>query len=426
MIGKFPVISETFVINQIAALLEQGYDIDIYATCKGKLTVVQPEVEKYGLLNKTRFKPGVPNNHLIRFLKAFKLFLTNKPDLKTIKQTLSINRLGRQALNLTFFYESVPFWNSQSYDVIICHFGPNGNRALMMRDSGLIKGPILTIFHGFDITHYVKMFGIEIYRPLFEKGDLFLTISELWKKKLLKAGVSSKRILVHRVGVETHKFSYNPPGPLQGKPVISVLSVGRLVEKKGFEYGIRAINQLCQSGYPIVYHIFGDGPLREPLRNLIKQMDLDDNIMMHGECTHEVVNKHLKKADLVLVPSVTATDGDMEGIPVILMEAMASGVPVVASRHSGIPELITNGYNGFLAEERDVSDIANMIEQVINSDDNNEILGRQARLTIEKSFDVVKLNRRLESILTHIGENPIPEQKFKVSKSRKKALTAKV
>ncbi|MEX2640759.1 MAG: glycosyltransferase [Balneolales bacterium] len=407
LVGRFPVISETFVINQITALLDKGYQIDIYATKRGKLDLIQNGVSKYNLVHQTRFKPHTPYNSIKRFLGALYLMISQRPPGEVLRNLFNFMKHGRQAVNLSLFYETVPFWPQKSYDIILCHFGPNGSRAVAMRELGLIKGPIVTIFHGFDITHYVKMFGLGIYRQLFEKGELFLTVSDLWRKKLLSAGVDKKRLMVHRVGVQTEKFIYHPPEPLLQKPVITLLSVGRLVEKKGIEYGIRAIEHLLKKKYAVKYVILGDGILKEELQSLISSKNLNGQVVLEGACNQDKVHSRLKEADIVLVPSVTALDGDMEGIPVILMEAMAAGVPVVATDHSGIPELVKNNLNGYLVEERNAGEIAEKVEYIIHHPDQVLATSRRARLTIEESFNASIQNRRLELILNILYEKPL-------------------
>src|SRR5207253_10169038 len=132
----------------------------------------------------------------------------------------------------------------------------------------------------------------------------------------------------------------------------------RLVPKKGIEYAIRAVAkvvpQLAADGRRVQYQIVGDGQLRDSLVQLTEQLGLDQSVTFLGWKTHAEVAALIAEADALLAPSITADDGDKEGNPVSIMEALAVGRPVFSTFHSAIPEIVRDGVNGFLVAERDV------------------------------------------------------------------------
>jgi colanic acid/amylovoran biosynthesis glycosyltransferase len=151
------------------------------------------------------------------------------------------------------------------------------------------------------------------------------------------------------------------------------------------------------------YDLIGDGPLAPSLRAQIKAAGLSDRVRMHGSLPHATVQKILGESDVFVLPSVTAADGDQEGIPVALMEAMASGMPVVATRHSGIPELVEDGRSGYLVPERDSAALRAALVKLARERDTWTSLGRHGRRKIEQEFDLKTLLDQLVAIYREQG-----------------------
>ncbi|MBE6185649.1 MAG: colanic acid biosynthesis glycosyltransferase WcaL, partial [Bacillus sp. (in: Bacteria)] len=257
---------------------------------------------------------------------------------------------------------------------------------------GLLHGKLYTTFHGYDMLRYVKKHGDSVYEELFQSKHTQLPISEYWKNRCEQLGAKSKHTIVHHMGIDVGKFEYCPA--VQEKE-IRVLSVARFVEKKGIEYGISAVSQLIDQGYSIQYSIVGGGPLEEKLRTMIQEKHLEKHIHMLGWKTQNELIDIMKKAHIILLPSVTSQDGDMEGIPVLLMEAMAMGKIVVSTYHSGIPELIRHNDNGFLVEERDVEGLVRTLQIVITTPENWQRITENARKTVLEDFNIERLNNQL-------------------------------
>ena len=166
-----------------------------------------------------------------------------------------------------------------------------------------------------------------------------------------------------------------------------ILSVGRLVEKKGFPDLLRACALLTHTGRRFRCAIYGDGPLRPQLTALIAALGLSDTVMLAGERPqHELVAIFQSAAMFVLAPFVTG-DGDRDGVPNVLVEAMACGLPVVSTRAAGVPDLVRHEHNGLLAEPRDPSDLARQLGRLIDDGAIRTRLGDATRATVTAQFD---------------------------------------
>ena len=151
----------------------------------------------------------MPNNWLIRFIKAFYLtvFLFPK-NPRAVLKSLNIKKYGRIASSMRLIFALKPFIQEpRDYDIVHCHFGGNGMRAIFLRDAGLISGKLVTVFHGADVTAAVKNYGPNVYDQLLKKGDLFLPISDKWRHEIIKLGAPSKHTIVHRMGVDSLEVS---------------------------------------------------------------------------------------------------------------------------------------------------------------------------------------------------------------------------
>jgi colanic acid/amylovoran/stewartan biosynthesis glycosyltransferase WcaL/AmsK/CpsK len=403
MVDEFPKLSETFVLNQITGLLQRGYEVRVFSRGPGEEGVAHPEIKEYGLVDKTVYygDDGVetPKGKVPRVLQAVKIFFQKSAESRrALLKSMSLLRFGRNAVSLTVFYSILPFLDKglENYDVVHCHFGPAGALAALLKETGVISGRLITTIHGYDITSYVKKSGRGVYNHLFKIGDLFMPISERWRKELLSLGCPEEKIMVHHMGVDLDKFTFRPRGASDDQ-VINILTIARLVEKKGVEYGIRAVAKALPSYPDIHYKIIGDGPLRDNIQKLIGELNVENNIELVGWKSQDEIVVLMREADILLAPSVTSVDGDQEGIPVVLMEALAQGLPVLSTQHSGIPELIGDGESGYLVPERDVDALCDKLLVLSSERDRWRDMGMAGRKHIEAEFNIYSLNSSLLS-----------------------------
>lgn len=152
----------------------------------------------------------------------------------------------------------------------------------------------------------------------------------------------------------------------------------------------------------IEYNIVGNGPLMENLQQLIETLNVSNSVKLVGWRQQLEIIDLLKSANILLAPSITSKSGDQEGIPVTLMEAMATGLPIVSTQHSGIPELVENGVSGFLVPERDVDALIEKLGYLIEHPNIWSAMGKAGRAYVEKHYDINKLNAQLIEVYRHL------------------------
>jgi colanic acid/amylovoran biosynthesis glycosyltransferase len=401
IISEFPSLNETFVLDHITGLIDRGHDVDIYATAPAGLAKSHDEVKSYNLLNRTVYRDSeeftLPLNWLLRAFKGVPLLaggLLKNP--RATLNSLNIFRLGRDASSLSALYRIAPFLNFSDYDIVHCHFLTNGHLAVFLRELGAIRGKIVTSFHGYRRRYFEKAGTKHRVTDLFQKGDLFLTCSEHMRRWFAGKGWGEeKKMIVHRCGVRVERFS---APRTKANPQTRLLSIGRLVEKKGFEYGIRAVAKIRPRFPEIRYEIVGDGPQKPKLEQLIVELGVANNVRLLGWKAREEVLPLLGEANVLLAPSVTSHHGDQEGIPVVLMEAMASELPVISTHHTGIPEVVDDGESGFLVPEKDVESMADRLTHLVKNREIRRAMGQKGRKHIEEHYDLDKQNDRLIEI----------------------------
>ncbi len=402
-VGEFPKISETFILNQVVGMIDRGHRVTVYAEPPSTYTAVHPLIEQYRSRYALRYRPRIPESRLLRLIGAARLIIRHGwRNPRLVGRSLLFLRYGRCSASFKLLYSAMPFLQeSARHDVVSCHFGDYGMLAVALRKAGALEGKIITTFHGYDLSSYLAKAGAGVYRDLFERGDFFLLVSDFGREKLISLGCRPDKIAVHRMGIDVSRFSCTD----RTRPSNSaqVVSISRLVEKKGLSYGIRAVAEVAKSHPGIRYRIVGDGPLRGDLSGLIDSFGLRGIVELCGWKSAEEVHRILAEADVYLAPSVTASDGDQEGIPVSLMEAMATGVPVVSTWHSGIPELVYDGVSGLLAQEGDAGALAEHLTALLDHSELRERISRAGREAICQSHDIDDLNDKLESLFYEVA-----------------------
>ena len=217
------------------------------------------------------------------------------------------------------------------------------------------------------------------------------------RHQLLANQIDEKKIVVHYSGIDCSKFEYHQRQRVPGEP-IKVLTIGRLIEKKGVVFAIEAVSHLLATGEKIDYTVVGDGVLRQSFQQLIQDRGIERHVRLVGAKTHEEVKMFMEKSHVLLAPSLTSDSGDQEGIPNVIKEAMASGLPVVSTFHSGIPELVSDGVSGLLVPERDAASLADALAYLISRPEICTEMGQAGRRQVEQKFDADSLNKRLEEL----------------------------
>lgn len=392
--GVYPALSETFVSDHIDGLIDRGVDVRVVAE--------RPDGTEF--VGSAQLPSDLSERVTYRLARGDR-------DSATAKRVFELTRsLGRRAPTVAYRAATgaSPGWSSRSalasyveaverigpVDIIHCHFGPTGE--MVARAGSLIglETPIVTTFHGVDMTRNLRQFGVDAYSELLTSGRLFLPISEFFEGRLLELGAPPERVVVHRVGVDTTRLV--PPATRETHAQLKALAVGRLVEKKGFADAIVAVSIARSRGCNVGLTIVGDGVLRSELEQLATSLDVREAVSFVGSQGRDFVREALLSSDVLLAPSVEARDGDMEGIPVVIMEALATGLPVISTWHSGIPELVVDGVSGLLASEHNPEGLATHLRRLEAAPELRQSLGMGGRRIVVDQHDV---NTNLDQLM---------------------------
>ncbi|WP_286259820.1 glycosyltransferase [Pseudoalteromonas apostichopi] len=405
-LNQFPVASETFVINQIIGLIERGVNVHVMAIGRGDLTNSHKTVSDYKLIEKTTYltTESVTDSTFKTRLKRIVTLLWPQQVSKKLA-SLNTARFGIHSKSLLL--PSIVTRTTQCFesDIFIAHFGTAAVVANKMRELNLLKGKLVTVFHGADISvkAILDVFKHD-YEKLFKTGELMLPISELWQKKLISLGCEPHKIIVNRMGINSEQFKCRELDKPISKP-LKIISVARFIEKKGLADALDAMAELKKRGVAFEYQIVGDGDLKAKIVQQIDRLQLSESVKLLGFQPQEKVAQLLNDADAFLLPSVVAANGDMEGIPVALMEAMAMGLITISTYHSGIPELISHNESGLLAQEHAPLELADAIERLVNGQIDIEKMRATAKGKVEQYFEQSKLYTQLLDILVKLNEH---------------------
>jgi colanic acid/amylovoran/stewartan biosynthesis glycosyltransferase WcaL/AmsK/CpsK len=409
LLNAFPKTSETFVVNQITGLIERRHEVSIFAQHRDSNEPLHGDVEKYQLIERTQYL-HVPSD------KAKRVFLALKTVLKWIwkrpaplLETLNVFKFGKQALNLELLSQGRLFLENSSFDIIHCHFGPAGIFGQQLRSLGALEGPMITTVHGYDVTTFGGEERAKLYRDLFAQGEAFTCSSTFMRNKLVELGCPPQKTTCFKLGTDVNRFSFHERS-FDGHGFIRIITVARLVEKKGIEYSIRAVANLVREFPMVRYNIVGDGHLRGRLQELIDKLGVASFVQLIGWKTQEEIQALYSESHLFVLCSVTSRSGDTEGQGMVLQEAQAMGLPVVCTSHNGFPDSILDGRSGFLVPEKDVDALTAKLADLIRDPQSWASLGRAGRKYVEAEYDLDKRNDALVELYRRVIAGQIPER----------------
>ena len=404
LVGEFPSVSETFILHQITGLIDLGHAVTIYAKRPSQTHTVHADIERYGLLGRTHYHPHISQNHILRFIRFAPLFVQHfwKAPLPCLR-SLDFSRYGKMSASLKLFFKAIPFLKDRpNYDVIHCHHGNVGMIGVELRDIGVVSGALITSFHGYDVNAFPRIHGCDVYNRLFRKGNYFTVNSRFTLDQVTRLGCPSEKISKLPVGLNVVEYTFQSRGDKDSEHGVKVLTVARLTEKKGLEYSIRAMAQVIEKYPSTLYRVVGDGPLRSSLQGLIAELKLDERIHLLGWKTKQEVGELYTDSHLFVLASVTSNDGDREGQGLVLQEAQATGLPVVATLHNGFPDSVLEGQSAFLVPERDVDALAEKLIDLIEHRHLWPRMGQMGRTFVEDNFDSQLINLKLVEIYQRV------------------------
>jgi glycosyltransferase involved in cell wall biosynthesis len=284
--------------------------------------------------------------------------------------------------------------------LVHAHFEESGLAALPLTRQ--LDVPLITTFHGYDATatpssSVSRRLLNHVYarqrERLQREGSLFVAVSEFIRKKLIERGYPEDRTITVPIGVDVEMFKPSltePPSPM-------VLFVGRMVEKKGVPYLLEAMAEVAKTRQDARLVLIGDGPLMPAMIDKACALKLP-NVVFMGKCDAAMVRQQMSIASMLVAPSVTAASGDSEGLPIVVCEAQAMGLPVVGTQHAGIPEIIHHEKNGYLVPERSVHQLARRISLILSRPALRRQMGEAGRANVCLNYNLKIQNALLESI----------------------------
>lgn len=377
----FPVLSQTFVLELAAGLHAAGVPLHILTTGVENAEPALLQGHPAGAdLAERLVPPHASAAAVARFLGG-----------RTLQGRPPLHLLARAALRphrgLSLLRRATAFAQCPDADILHCQFATLGSLALRLRAWDVLRFRRLVVhLRGWDVTMHAARHGPGALRDVFDRGDLFIAVCRHLADRAVGLGCDPARIVVIGSPIDTGRFQ--PPAvPREPSPTLRIGAVGRLVEKKGFDDLVAAMARLQTMGVGATLDIIGEGPMRAPLEERIGRAGLHDTVRLHGAAPPAEVLALLQRIDLAIAPSVRAASGDEEGIVNSLKEAMATGLPVIGTRHGGIPELVDHGTNGFLVPERDPDALAAAIRDMAAlAPDERAALGRAGRRKVVSEY----------------------------------------
>lgn len=351
----FPVLSEPFVSTLAIDLAMRGHDISV-------MTLNTEQRDARQQMHEEVAQTGIAG------------LAEHAAPRTPLGRALAKSRAGRFVLRAQMVRCAGPF------DVVHCQFANLALPMMSLIRTRLLRTRALVVhLRGYDITTFVDANGKDIYRTLFDEADLFIANCEYFKERAVALGCDAAKIEV--IGSPLDATRFCPPRnrrPYRQRS-LDVVAVGRLVAKKGFATAIEAVEIAKKRGLDLHLTILGDGPLRQELQQQIDHASLQQSVTLKGRATQAEIVAALHRADIAVAPSVRDTTGNEDAPLNTLKEAMATGLPVVATRHGGIPELVKHRENGLLVEEYDAAGLADAMVDLASRPQDWAAMGNAGR-----------------------------------------------
>lgn len=375
ILETFPSVTESFILNEILQLKKRGIDISVVALRKSKNLQVDQVAVYYidllswrGLIRKVQFI----SKHMQRVVQY--LIANRRTFLGAIGKSF---RSIKYMLLSVDALEQVGLRNVQH---LHAHFASMpADLAIVM--SELSQIPFSISAHAHDI--YTDPQSLI---PKINKSQFIVTCTRFNQKFLRELSHNCDHDKIHHVyhGIKLSEWPLRIKHRRNHKLEINILTVARLEEKKGLIYLIDSVILLLGNGYDIILKIIGDGSLYQLFQKYIKDRELDSNITLLGSKSHLEVKEYFQKADLFVLPCIQAGNHDMDGLPNVFPEALASGVPVISTDLSAIPELIENENTGLLVKEKDSEAIAAAVIKILSTPNLYDEIVKNGRERVEE------------------------------------------
>ncbi len=410
IMSRFPKITETFVLYEILAVRDQGFEVEIFPLIRERQAVTHPEAE--ALLPKVHFHPVISPS----ILKAHLYYFRRSPSTYS-RTLLEVLRGSWGSLNfflgaLAIFPKVVRFaYDMEEAGVSHVHAHFANHPAVAALIIGKLTGiPYSFTAHGSDLHVDRRMLAEKVASSAFT-----VTVSSYNRELIVKeCGEKFRdRVQVIHCGVDPDLFATASESPCTGSSQrVRIVCVGSLEEVKGHRFLVEACRILKGSGVDFTCHLVGEGKLRTSIEQLVERSNLQDRVVFHGALARPDVVQLLSGSDISVLSSVKTANGKREGIPVALMEAMAAGLPVVSSRLSGIPELVEDGHTGLLVQQRNPAEIAEALRILACNTTMRRKMGQSGRDRVTRLFNLRRNAEQLGQLFVGTRRGRIQPRKF--------------
>ena len=405
LVRSWPRLTQTFVLDEVLNLERLGVDVRLFALSRGDEPLVQPEVA--AVLAPVCVLPDhraaaahvrIVRRAPARYLRAAWCTVRNRRWNDGYHSASPRDCFGFAVQLADLIRQDCTGADPVTH--LHAHFAHDPARVAQL--TGILTGlPWSFTAHARDLFQVPKEAIAEHVRAT-EAAVVCCAAGADYLRGLLPESLQHRVRLIHH-GVDTDAFQPRPTSEPDGPP--RILSIGRLVEKKGFTDLLRACRLLIDRGHALRATIYGDGPLRQELLDCIEELELGPHVELRGARSHDDLRAELQRGDVFALTPYVTPDGDRDGIPNVLLEAMACGLPVVATLAGGVPELVRHEVNGLAAPPRDVDAIATLIGSLLDDAAKRSRLGAAARASVVEHFD----GRRAAVELASIFGVPISE-----------------
>ncbi|MDO5553873.1 MAG: glycosyltransferase [Planctomycetia bacterium] len=285
-------------------------------------------------------------------------------------------------------------------DIVLVQYGVTAaNYIDALEQCGL---PFVVHFHGYDASMYevFQKYALE-YKRIFQSASSLIAVSNAMQTRLIAEGAPKQKLKLNYYGIDETAF----PAVTPNTKVARFFGVGRFVEKKAPHLTILAFAKVLEQMPQAQLCLLGEGPLLGPCQHMVKALGIEKQVELPGAASHQVVRNEMKNAFCFVQHSVVAANGDSEGTPVAILEALMSGLPVIATRHAGIPDVITDRETGFLVDENDIQAMSARMLEIARNPEKAVAVGLAARQYALKNLTATSSIRNLYSILNEAKDN---------------------
>lgn len=385
----FPKLSETFILNQAVGLLEKGHEVKIFATERPDEDIKHEIVDQYDLQEKTTYFE-TPSNYASGIATVARLASEFPHTIPAVLSSLTRGEDGGLRLATLRQFLRRDTWD---FDIYHAHFGNVGRRWDFLKE--YVDVPFIVSFYGRDASIDLPE-NTRHYRRLFNETDQITVLSDDMRNEIVQRGAPASKTILQPLPVNIQEFEYSHSN-YSNDQHSRILTVARFTEKKGLDDALEAIDAVSNH-HNIKWIIAGDGPLRNSFELEINNRGLQDSVEILGWVPQKRVQELMERAHLFLLPSKTSEDGDKEGTPTVLIEAQATGIPILSTYHAGIPEIISEGDSGILVPENDHVKLTNALDQLLTNPEKWELMSRKGREFVEKNHSRAAVAERLTEI----------------------------